>query len=110
MYIKRNAHDEIEAISRTRMEGFVEPLPVTSPELKRFLALENSGNGFLALSDIELVRVLEDLIELLVSKEVIHFTDLPEMARNKLLTRRQTRVKLDNVLNLLEKEGEDSLL
>lgn len=57
----------------------------------------------LASSDQALIRVLEDLIETLVSRNVIHFTDLPEAAQTKLLERRSLRRSL-NGLQLLQED------
>lgn len=45
----------------------------------------------LAGSDQGMVRVLEDLIETLIRKDLIHFTDLPEAAQAKLIERRSLR-------------------
>lgn len=55
----------------------------------------------LALTDAELARVTEDLIDVLIDRAVIQFTDLPVAAQNKLLQRRQTRATLANRLDLL---------
>ena len=41
----------------------------------------------LAQSDQEMVRVIEDLIKMLIDKNVIAADDLPEAARSKLLRR-----------------------
>ena len=54
-----------------------------------------------ALTDAELARVTEDLIDVLIDRGVIQFTDLPVAAQNKLLQRRQTRATLANRLSLL---------
>ncbi|MDP3519445.1 MAG: hypothetical protein Q8S02_02370 [Hydrogenophaga sp.] len=59
------------------------------------------GSNPLALTDAELARVTEDLIDVLIDRGVIQFTDLPVAAQNKLLQRRQTRATLANRLNLL---------
>lgn len=48
----------------------------------------------LSQTDIGLARVLEDLIDVLITRGVIQFTDLPEAAQAKLLERRQTRATL----------------
>ncbi|TVQ68517.1 MAG: hypothetical protein EA373_10575 [Oceanospirillales bacterium] len=56
-------------------------------------------------SDIELIRVLDDLIELLINKKVIKFTDLPNEAQQKLMMR-QTLRKKTNHLNLLDDEDD----
>ena len=47
--------------------------------------------AFLTQTDADMVRVLEDLIEVLVQKNVFSITDLPESAQLKLLYRKNTR-------------------
>jgi hypothetical protein len=47
--------------------------------------------AFLRELDIDLVRVLEDVIDLLVAGGVLRFTDLPESAQQKLLFRKTMR-------------------
>jgi len=55
---------------------------------------------FLEQSDIELVRVLEDLVDVLTQKGVILFTELPEAAQQKLLRRKTARHIVQNsILN-----------
>lgn len=66
----------------------------------------SSSVDALSQSDAAIARVLEDLIDVLINRGVIQFTDLPEAAQNKLMTRRQTRAKLSNSLQLLP-EGDD---
>ena len=56
--------------------------------------------GSLQESDMRLVRVLEDLIDLLIDRDVIRFTDLPLPAQEKLMERRSLRQTL-GALNLL---------
>lgn len=48
----------------------------------------------LADSDLALVRGLEDLIYVLVNKEVIAFTDLPEPVQQQLLYRERLRARV----------------
>jgi predicted transcriptional regulator len=48
-------------------------------------------------SDNELARVTEDLISVLVKKNVILFTDLPEAVQAKLLGREKLRERLGQV-------------
>lgn len=57
----------------------------------------------LAESDQAMVRVLEDLIDTLIGKDLLHFTDLPDAAQKKLLERRQLR-RSGDALNLIEDE------
>jgi hypothetical protein len=64
----------------------------------------------LSETDADLARVTEDLINLLVQKGVILFTDLPPAAQAKLLARQQTRAALANSLKLLSDEHEGGLI
>ena len=64
----------------------------------------------LSQTDTSLVRVLEDLIDVLITRGVIQFTDLPEAAQAKLLERRETRASLNNRLQLLSADDDNDLL
>ena len=50
-----------------------------------------AGSDTLAGSDLRLVRVIEDLIDLLIERDLIRFTDLPDAAQEKLMRRRSMR-------------------
>lgn len=60
----------------------------------------------LSQSDAAIARVLEDLIDVLIQRGVIQFTDLPAAAQEKLLSRRETRAQMNNRLTLLPGDGE----
>lgn len=55
-------------------------------------------------SDIQLARVLEDLISLLIDRDFIRFTDFPEPAQKRLIEREGLRMK-NAKLNLLDDEN-----
>lgn len=55
-------------------------------------------------SDLGLARVLEDLVDVLIEKKVIMFTDLPEGAQQKLLERRGLRKEFAYVDDLFGDE------
>ncbi len=59
----------------------------------------------LSSSDQTLIRVIEDLVETLIGKNLIHFTDLPEAAQAKLLERRTLRRSM-NGLRLLQDDDQ----
>lgn len=63
----------------------------------------------LSQTDSGLARVLEDLIDVLITRGTIQFTDLPEAAQAKLLERRQTRATLTHRLEPLAPDDSDSL-
>nr|WP_260861419.1 hypothetical protein [Citrobacter sp. Marseille-Q6884] len=65
---------------------------------------EMDNQQFLAMlqkSDLEMVRVLDDLIYLLIRKGVIAITDLPPMAQVKLMNRANARQELGGLEQLL---------
>lgn len=53
--------------------------------------------AFLRNLDVDLVRVLEDVIDLLVSRGVFRFTDLPTSAQEKLMFRKNLRSQWQSV-------------
>ncbi len=67
-------------------------LPSHAPPDARVLA-----SDALTQTDIPLVRVLEDLIGVLVTKGTIRLADLPQSARDKLAQRQQLRLALSKV-------------
>ena len=65
---------------------------------------EIDNQQFLAMlqkSDLEMVRVLDDLIYLLIRKGVIAITDLPPKAQVKLMKRANARQELGGLEQLL---------
>ena len=62
----------------------------------------------MSASDSELARVVEDLIGVLIEKELIMFTELPEAAQHKLADRANLRVNLGGSGGLMV--GEDEIL
>lgn len=78
----------------------LEEIPITSPELIDFMRNAGMEQSTLQQSDMRLVRVLEDLIDLLIDRDVIRFTDLPLPAQEKLMERRSMRQSL-GALDLL---------
>ena len=59
-------------------------------------------HSLLADSDASLARVTEDLIDILITRGLIQFTDFPPAAQAKLLQRRQTREMIANHLKLMD--------
>lgn len=70
----------------------------------------NTPEKSLSQSDADMARVLEDLIDVLIHRGVIQFTDLPEAAQAKLLHRRQTRAQISQSLQLLPDSEPDDLI
>lgn len=105
MYIKRNDDGEIEQVSREATADCKEFINPASPELLAFVGGDESAHlNALRSSDLEFVRVLEDVIDLLIEKGVISFTDLPSAARDKLMSRQSMRRQVNSV-DLLSDDG-----
>lgn len=92
-WVQRNEEGHIVAVYNEEYEGLEEVQPLDE-ELQQFLV---DGTGLEPInlewmqSDLSLSRVLEDLIDMLIEKKVITFTDFPDGAQKKLLERRGFR-------------------
>jgi hypothetical protein len=89
-YIRVDADGRTVALSLDPLDGF-EAVADDDPRLGEFEARTARAQDRLRESDREVVRVLDDLINLLVEKNTIRFTDLPEAAQRKLMARRGLR-------------------
>lgn len=108
-FVKRDSTGRIVAVSVEKTGSIAEWIESGTPELEEYL-IELAGSGrapdvalALEVSDLALVRVVDDLINVLVEKNVMRFTDLPEAAQKKLMERQSLRQSL-TALKLL---GED---
>lgn len=98
MYIQRDTNNDIVLVSRVATPDCMEHMHSDEPELSAFLDREDNEHLHqLRSSDLEFVRVLEDVIELLIAKGVIGFTDLPDAARAKLMSRQSLRRQVNSV-------------
>ena len=103
-FVKRDESGKIDAVSINESADFAEFLEAESAELEVFLENARPSADSLRESDSDLVRVLEDLIEMLTAKGVIMFTELPESAQQKILFRKRLRTDRTNALDLLGDE------
>lgn len=103
-FISRNANGEIIAVYETKQADATEYVSIDDAELINFLSQSNNDSDIkavLSTSDIALVRVLEDLINTLIDKKIILFTDLPAAAQQKLVNREKIRGHLTSLDNLM---------
>jgi hypothetical protein len=94
-YVRRSIDGRIESLHRERSVQAMEYLDDRHPDVQAFLgrAPEASGDDFTRL-DAEFVRVLEDVIDTLIVKNVINITDLPAEAQAKLFARKSFRERV----------------
>jgi len=103
-YITRGADGRIAALSTLAQAGQQwEEISDDSPELRAFIESLAGDSNVFESSDMKMIRAIEDVIDLLIHKNVICITDLPTAVQSKLMERRSLRHSM-NALNLI---GED---
>lgn len=109
-YVQRDASGQVSAIFQKSQINAEELLPKDHPDILNFFGGilpqigQNNSASHLTETDIGLIRVIEDLIDILIEKNILMFTDLPVEAREKILFRKSTREKLSAPSGLIEPE------
>lgn len=96
-YVTRDATGRITGLYPHRTANATEWLDPTEPEVVDVYLSGKSVSevkSLLATTDADLVRIVEDLIETLITKNVFQFTDLPRASQEKLMRRKQLRSRL----------------
>ncbi len=111
-YVVRNDEGQIIALHLRPSEATQEELRFDDSEVVEFIE-ENNKNlqvqSDLLSSDIEFVRVLEDLITCLIDKGTIRLTDLPAAAQDKISLRKALRHRMGDLSEIVS-ESDDVLL
>ena len=92
IYLRRNADGRVDSVSLHEDADHREAASRADPAVSDFVGALVDDES-LADSDLRLVRVLEDLIDLMIERDLIRFTDLPAAAQEKLMQRRSLREK-----------------
>jgi hypothetical protein len=90
LYVARDSSGCIVELHPMPLGEAKEPLPADNPEVLQFIH-DRWRQNELSQLDRDFVRVIEDTIELLISKDLIMFTDLPPKVQEKLLRRKEVR-------------------
>jgi hypothetical protein len=113
IWCRRDAQGRVVAVTRQSMTALQaraadwdDAAPHTSA-VDAFLREVSGQANALSQTDSDLARVLEDLIDALITRGVIQFTDLPQAAQDKLLERRETRANLTHRLQLLPLDSQE---
>ena len=101
-HVHRNPDGTIQSVSRQEQLGS-EALEENHSEIQQFFKSTAVGPAFDA-ADADFVRVLEDLIDTLVLKNIIQHTDLPAAAQKKFMERKGLRNHIQGALNLFGSE------
>ncbi len=89
LYVMRDASGEISSLHRTPVVG-AQVLPPDHPEVREFVRMGEEEQQFATL-DASFLRVLEDVIDALIRRNVLCITDLPSEAQHKLFDRKHFR-------------------
>ncbi len=101
LYVKRNDQGEVIALSSELKMGYE---LITADEamdvFKRIYpeAIKMQVSHELHHTDTQMIRVIEDLIELLIAKNVIQLTELPRAAQQKIFNRKKIRRLLSDAI------------
>jgi len=127
-FIKRDTNGEIIALFREQNAEAGDYLLPHHPEIQAFIGLSAAGDGDAAngsaggsagaplesrqnmlTSDLEMIRVYEDLVDVLISKHVVVLTDFPQAAQEKLMRRKRLRSSFSSLTEALAVEEDEGI-
>ncbi|MEM5530161.1 hypothetical protein WN093_15170 [Gammaproteobacteria bacterium AS21] len=104
LYATRNTEGNIIGISDVPSDS-AEPIANNHVDVKAYFSRHYNDftpDDFLEDSDSGTTRILDDLVDLLVKKHIIMFTELPSEAQQKLISRRVVRSLINGNNNQTE--------
>ena len=111
-FVKRDAQGQVVALYREKSPDATEYLPPHHDEVRGFVAAAAPARDAEAAfyhSDQSMIRVYEDLLDVLMEKNAIMITDLPEAARTKLMGRKRLRSELTNIGDIISDDSDGIL-
>jgi len=90
VYVARDSEGRVCDLQDAPLGDALEALPGDHPDVLQFLH-ERWRQHELDRLDLDFVRVIEDLIEVMIGRNLILFTDLPPKVQEKLARRREIR-------------------
>jgi hypothetical protein len=111
-YVQRDADGKLLRVEAASFDQQTGTLPADNADIQEWFAADRVGNSLnqLKQSDLDMIRVLEDLIDVLATKGVFNITDLPPGAQAKLLNRSTARKALSSLNNLIDDEEHGGLI
>ena len=103
-YVKRDEKGKIIELYDTPQAEDESWLEINHPEIVAFLntiRTAEHAKQTLTNTDTEMVRVVEDLIDLLMERQIFSFTELPEPVQIKLNARKQLREDMGTLEGLI---------
>ena len=111
-YVQRDGEGQLTRVEAAPYPEYTEILPADHAQVQEWFADDVVENSLKQLkqSDLDMIRVLEDLIDVLTAKGVFNITDLPAGAQAKLLNRSTARKALSSLNNLIDEEEQGGLI
>lgn len=109
-FVERDSEGKISAIVRKTASPKPEVADPLSPELMAFLiagGLKDDYEENWMLADLALARVVEDLVDILMKKDLLKITDFPIQAQQKIISRRGKRNDFGYITQLFPDDGDD---
>ena len=98
LYVVRGRDGAVQTVSRQALHDST-AVDDHAPEVEAFFG-RKPIRGF-DEADADFVRVLEDLIDTLITNNVIRHTDLPPAAQKKLMLRKGLRSRISGALDFM---------
>ena len=108
VFVSRNSQQKIIALYSESGDNHDEEVSISSEEVITFLkSLESTAPNYLELfqSDLEFIRVIDDLIEVLLKKKIIAITDFPKPVLSKMMTRQGIREQLSPLTDIIHTDN-----
>ncbi len=102
LFVSRGADRRIIAVYDLPNADAVEQIAEDDPQLVEFLSQPGQAKALLSELDSEMVRVIEDLIDILIAKRLLLPTDLPAVVQKKLQGRQLLRQQIATSNPLLD--------
>jgi hypothetical protein len=99
LYVERDESGKMVAITTIKSPSTRPLKTVMDAELIDFLHKNDDEDHLrlsLNISDSGLIRTIEDIINLLIEKKIIYFTELPAKAQERIVERRRLRERLSS--------------
>ncbi|MNI69980.1 hypothetical protein D3C73_1257610 [compost metagenome] len=114
-YVQRDTAGQLMRVEAQAYAESTETLPADHPDLQEWFASKLMATSQkqsqqikqlkqLKQSDLDMIRVIDDLIQVLIDKGVIRVTDLPAAAQTKLSDRYQAREALGGLAHLVDED------
>ena len=111
-FVKRDERGQVVALFREKTPEAEEYLPPNHDEVRGFIDAAELGRDPEAeffRSDQSMIRVFEDVVDVLVERQRVLLTDLPEAAQMKLLNRKRLRSELTSIGDIISDEADGIL-